>query len=60
MHSHELLKTAMYLSLEVRKQLDQERVANCSDEHFLLHNRDMSLRNNLHGEKLSAGFMATL
>jgi hypothetical protein len=36
MHSHGVLKTATYLSLEVCKELNQERMANCSNEDFLL------------------------
>jgi hypothetical protein len=40
--------------------LNKKRVANCSEEHFLLHGIDLFLRDDLHRKKLSVGDVATL
>jgi hypothetical protein len=59
MHSHEVLKTATYLCLEVRELLNEERMANCSNEHFLLDLVHEFIRYKLEGKHFFTGPMAT-
>jgi hypothetical protein len=59
MHSHGVLKTAIYPSPEVCVQLDQERMASCSKKNFLLDAAHASMWNKLQGEQFFAGALAT-
>jgi hypothetical protein len=58
MHNHGVLKTATYPSPEVCVQLDQEMMANCSKQDFLLDLGRMYIWYKLQSEQFFAGALA--